>query len=141
MSPAAGQNGPNSKINNFVLKLKFQISVHMYNHKNPPREWDQSCLIVEAVWALFLQTLMYDIPLLSNLIFVHPLIYVSFHSSYWCQTETGRREAIRKLDIRVYYFKKLNAIKLYCFVFNLNYHNYPHFIKFCVRLILIIMDN
>ena len=45
-----------------------------------------------------LQTLMYDIPLLSNLI-LHPLIYVSFHSSYWCQTELEEEKLLEILDI------------------------------------------
>ena len=43
---------------------------------------------------------MYDIPLLLKLIVLHPLIHVSFHSSYWCQTEL-EEEKLLKLDTRV----------------------------------------
>ena len=43
------------------------------------------------------------------------------------QIVTGRREAIRKLDIRVYYFKNLMlSNRIVC----INYRIYPHIIKF-----------
>ena len=134
MSPVAGQNGPNSKINNFVLKLSVSGHVAYSNHRNPPKEWDQKLTYCESGFEpSVLQTLMYDIPLLSNLIVLHPLIYVLFHSSCWHQIVTGRREAIRKLDIRVYYLK-LNAIKPYCLC-KLSY--LPTHYKFSVKLILL----
>ena len=128
MSPVAGQNGPNSKINNFILKLLVSGHVAYSNHRNPPKEWDQKLTYCESGFEpSVLQTLMYDIPLLSKLIVLHPLIYVSFHSSCWCQIVTGRREAIRKLDILVYYFKNLMLSNRIVYI---TYRIYPHIINF-----------
>ena len=92
--------------NNFVLKLSVSGCATCSNHRIHQKEVRSELTYCGSGFEpSVLQTLMYDIPLLSKLIVLHPLIYVSFHSSCWRQIVTGRREAIRKLDIRVYYFK------------------------------------
>ena len=108
MSPIADQNGPNSKINNFCAQTFSSGYAACSNHRIHQKEVRSELTYCGSGFEpSVLQTLMYDIPLLSKLIVLHTLIYVSFHSSCWCQIVTGRREAIRKLDIRVYYFKNL----------------------------------
>ena len=93
-------------------------------------------------------------PFLLNYIVLHPLIYVLFHSSYWFQTELGEEKLLENWTL-VSTILKLNAIKtvfvLYylitlmlqnlhacnsdnCLIkppcLYLNFHNYPHIIKF-----------
>ena len=69
----------------------------------------ESEIRVVSLWncvTFLLQTLMYDIPLLLNLIVLPPLIYVLFHSSYWHQTELGEEKLLENWTLHVYYFKK-----------------------------------
>ena len=76
---------------------------------------------------------MYDIPLLSNPIVLHPLIYVLFHSSYWHQTELGEEKLLENWTLMSTTLKKslmLNTANCIVLYSNRNYHNYPHIIKF-----------
>ena len=108
-------------VNQIILysNLKFQTIFAWSNHRNPPREWDQSWLI-EKWFEPSLQTLMYDNPLLLNLIVLHPLIYVLFHSSTGTKQKL-EEEKLLKIGHQCHYLSLMlaNCLVLY-------YHNYPH---------------
>ena len=117
---------PIVKITNVVLKFLVSGHATYSNHRNPPREWDQKLTYCESGFEpSVLQTLMYDIPLLSNFIVLHPLIYVSFHSSYWCKTEL-EEETLSKFDIPCHHSNLMLSNRIVC----VNYRIYPHIINF-----------
>ena len=126
MSPAASQNGPNSKINNFVLKLSVSSCITYSNHRNPPREWYQKLTYCESGFEpSFCKALMYDIPLLSNLISASINICFISYPVTGTKQKLEEDEVIRKTGHPCHC---LNLMLANCLV--LYYHIYPHVINF-----------
>ena len=111
MSPAAGHNSPIVKqIILLSKKLSFRLCSHVATIRIHQKEVRSELTYCESGFEpSVLQTLMYDIPLISKFTPIN-ICFVSFQ--LLVPNRTGRREVIEKLTSMS--LLKLNAIKPYC---------------------------